>query len=889
MMEIRPVRALRCFITPLLAIILITAVFLSAASVCRSDDDVAVLARQIDDLKKDGRVREAIPLAARLVSIRESTHGPDHPATAVALMGLGNLYRMAGLFTDAEPLLKRALSIQERAPRGPDRPAVAQNLMLLAIVYTSTGRYAEAEPLLKRALDIRQRTQMQRPGAIAFNQVLLADVYHHVGREAEAESLLEDALNGWDKDQDLPPEAIAFSLTLIAKIYRTSGRYAEAEPLIQRSLAICEKGLGPDHPTVAFTLNNLAMIYRRTGRNADVESLYKRSLAIFRKSFGDNHPAISASLSNLAFYYGTTGGHQQAHSCFTSSLGIQDSLRESVFTLLTEKQKLSYMKTQEMTIHGYVSHTLSFPRSSAATVVDAFNAWLRWKGSVIEAQGRYLDALGASDDPKVRETFKELTALKRDIARLQLAGTGKTAPGDYARKMSELVKKKESVEPELMAASREFMLQKKAQTADVGTLSSALSRDSAYLDYARITLFDFRKRTWTEPHYLLFLLTPGETVEVQLIDTGASENVDRHINAYLGEMARAGREGVLPSEKKLKAEASVLYDILVKPVEPSLKGRKRLLVSPDGNLNLIPFEALVEPAGTYLIEDFLVSYVGAGRDMLKFAKAKLAGGESLIIADPDYDLGQKEVEKARSSAGLRSAGTKGHVSRDAAGMRFDRLPDTREEADTIEKILHDRFGQKVFNEQDKRALELVLFRVSSPKVLHLATHGYFLAEEETKQSEKAAELPLTGDPMQDTPITIENPMLRSGIVLAGANASLKEGKDEGMVTAEKVLGLNLGGTDLVVLSACQTGVGDIQSGEGVFGLKRAFILSGAKTLVMSLWSVPSKETVDLMTAFYALLSEGKTPSEALSQAKLTLMKQKPHPFFWAAFVLTGSP
>ncbi|OPX99122.1 MAG: CHAT domain protein [Syntrophorhabdus sp. PtaB.Bin047] len=872
-----------------LSVIIAVMMLLPDPSPGQSADNIAGLTRQIEELKKDGRVQEAIPLAARLVSVRESTHGPDHPVTAMALMGLGNLYRMAGRFTDAEPLLSRSLSIQERAPRGPDRPAVAQNLMLLAMVYTSTGRYAEAEPLLKRALDIRQRTQTQRPGAIAFNQVLLADVYHHTGRQADAESLLKKALEIWDRDQDLPPEAIAFSLTLIAKLYRKSGRYAEAEPLIERSLAICRKELGEDHPTVAFGLNNLAMIYRRTGRNAEVESLYRRSLAIFQKSFGDNHPAVSISFNNLAFYYGTTGRHHEAHSCFARSLGIQDSLRESVFTLLTEKQKLSYMKTQEMTIHGYVSHTASFPRSSATAVVDAFNAWLKWKGSVIEAQGRYLDALGTSEDPKVREKFKELTALKRDIARLQLAGAGKAASEDYTRRMSELEKRKASVEPELMAASREFMLQKKAQTADVGTLSSSLSRDSAYLDYARITRFDFRKRKWTEPRYMLFLLIPGETREVRLIDIGPSENVDRHINAYLKEMARAGTEGALPSEKKLKAEASALHDLLIRPVNPSLKGRKRLLVSPDGNLNLIPFEALVNPAGAYLIEDFLVSYVGAGRDMVKFAKATLAGGESLIIADPDYDLGQKEVEKARSSAGLRAADTKGHVSRDATGMHFDRLPDTKEEADTIEKILHGRFGQKVFNEQDKKALELVLFHMSSPKVLHLATHGYFLAEEKTKQSEKMGELPLTGDPLEDTPVTIENPMLRSGIVLAGANTSLKEGKDEGMVTAEKVLGLNLRGTDLVVLSACQTGVGDIQSGEGVFGLKRAFILSGAKTLVMSLWSVPSKETVDLMTSFYALLSEGKSPSEALRQAKLTIMKHKSHPFFWAAFILTGSP
>lgn len=148
---------------------------------------------------------------------------------------------------------------------------------------------------------------------------------------------------------------------------------------------------------------------------------------------------------------------------------------------------------------------------------------------------------------------------------------------------------------------------------------------------------------------------------------------------------------------------------------------------------------------------------------------------------------------------------------------------------------------------------------------------------------------MSADPLQEIPATIENPMLRSGIVLAGANTSLQEGKDEGMVTAEKIVGLDLKGTDIVILSACQTGVGDIQSGEGVFGLKRAFILSGAKTLVMSLWSVPSEETVDLMTSFYTFISEGYAPSEALRQAKLGIMKNKQHPFFWAAFVMTGSP
>jgi len=161
-------------------------------------------------------------------------------------------------------------------------------------------------------------------------------------------------------------------------------------------------------------------------------------------------------------------------------------------------------------------------------------------------------------------------------------------------------------------------------------------------------------------------------------------------------------------------------------------------------------------------------------------------------------------------------------------------------------------------------------------LLHLATHGCFLKEEAVKQDDNYL--------MQEQEIlpavNIENPMLRSGIVLAGINASLKEGRDDGMVTAEKILGLRLKGTDLVVLSACETGVGDVKNGEGVFGLKRAFILSGAKTLVMSLWSVPSEETTELMIDFYSFMEKGKTKSEALRQAKLNMMGKNPNPFFW---------
>jgi CHAT domain-containing protein/Flp pilus assembly protein TadD len=834
------------------------------------------------------RYAEAESLCRHSLAIFEKTLGKDHPDVAISLNNLAKLLETTGRYAEAEPLYRRSLAIKEKT-LGKDHPSVAISLNNLAELYRNTGRYAEAEPLYRRSLAIFEKTLGEDHPNVARSLNNLGLLYYTAGRYAEAEPLYRRSLAISERVLGKDHPDVAQSLNNLAALYRNTGRYADAEPLYRRSLTIYEKTLGPDHPDVALSLNNLGFLYDATGRHADAEPLYRRSLAIREKALGPDHPDVALALSNLGIYYGITGKHAEAHVLLNRSVTIQDSVRESTFTLLTEKQKLSYMKTQEGYVYGYLSHTLDYLRDDQAAVIDTFNTWLRWKGSVIEAQGRYLDALTTSDDPKVREKLKQLADVQREIAKLQLSGPVKMAPDEYRGKIAELQKKKESLESELMAMSKDFTVEKKARTADVKALSSIIPKDTVYLDYARIEPYDFQKKVFGKPRYLLFLFTPGDARKVRFTDIGPSEEVDRRISAYLKEMGRAKTEGSLPDEKKLRREASALYGLLIKPVEAFLKDKKHLLVSPDGNLNLIPFEALTTSSGAYLMEGYLISYVGAGRDMVKFAQSSLKGGTSLIFADPDYDLGQKGIEEAKSSSGVRTAHVRAPVSRDAKGMYFDRLPDTKEEANTIEKILKSKLGHEVVNCQNTKALEDILFTTSSPKVLHLATHGYFLTREETRQPLKMQDLSPAGDPLKAPSITIENPMLRSGIVLAGVNTSLKEGRDEGMVTAEKVLGLKLKGTDLVVLSACETGIGDIQSGEGVFGLKRAFILSGAKTLVMSLWSVPSKETMDLMTSFYALLSEGKTKAEALRQAKLAVMKKNPHPFFWGAFTVTGSP
>jgi len=374
------------------------------------------------------------------------------------------------------------------------------------------------------------------------------------------------------------------------------------------------------------------------------------------------------------------------------------------------------------------------------------------------------------------------------------------------------------------------------------------------------------------------------------IDIGEAENIDSIINDYIEKMKQASivynKHGISHGKGDLNAIAKMMYKVIMKPIEPYIKGKKHLYISPDSNLNLIPFEVLLDPDDKYLLEDYMISYIGAGRDIARFNDTTVTKNDALIMADPDYDMGLEEIEKVTNKLDIRVARVRGSVSKDADVLQFGRLPDTKEEADAIEKLLKGSYKLNVKNYQDKNALEEVLLQTDSTRIIHISTHGYFLKGEELKRL-SGRQSSFEMDKIRD--LGIENPMLRSGIVLAGANTSLKEKRDDGIVSAEKILGLKLKGTELVVLSACNTGVGEVQSGEGVFGLKRAFLLSGAKTLVMSLWNVPSKETTELMVDFYTLMAEGKSKAEALRVAKMRMMEKNPHPFFWGAFVMTGDP
>ena len=417
------------------------------------------------------------------------------------------------------------------------------------------------------------------------------------------------------------------------------------------------------------------------------------------------------------------------------------------------------------------------------------------------------------------------------------------------------------------------------------------------VEFVRIDAFDFQavpargESRWRPARYLAFVMAAKEPDSVQMLDLGEAGPIDRLIAEIRAGVTResdhdADRDMVkakrLPGRPAGDPVGRALRTALFDPLLGALSGRRRLLLAPDGDISRLPFEVLPNDDGRRLIDDYCISYLGCGRDVLRFQAQAGEAGEPVVAADPDFDLRDDTVPS-------RTGAAWGRQSRDLgeSEVSFDRLPATRGEGERIARLLKVRPWLRA------EVLETRLKQVRSPWVLHLATHGFFLADQgrdpdDVGLDRRAATWAASRGCGWRTRCCVR------GWRWPGATPGYRRGPlppeaEDGLLTAEDVTGLDLLDTELVVLSACNTGLGEVRTGEGVFGLRRAFVLAGAKTLVMSLWKVPDEETRELMEDFYRRILSGEPRAEALRNAQLALKAGQPHPYFWGAFICQGNP
>jgi CHAT domain-containing protein len=348
------------------------------------------------------------------------------------------------------------------------------------------------------------------------------------------------------------------------------------------------------------------------------------------------------------------------------------------------------------------------------------------------------------------------------------------------------------------------------------------------------------------PRYVGFLLQ--REAEPQWVELGEAASID----AAVAQLRSALRD---PTRQDVTALARALDERVMRPVRALLGSARQLLISPDGQLTLLPFAALVDEQNRYAVERYEISYLTSGRDLLRLQARVTSRSAPVILANPDFAAGE-----VAGSRGL-----------DLKDVRFRALPASEAEAREIGHLLPD--ARLLVG---TRATEAALDELAGPRVLHLATHGFFVEGE--VQANGPAE-----------PAHGFEGLLRSGIALAGANRKDVPSPQDGLVTALEFASLDLWGTKLVVLSACETGLGEVRAGEGVYGLRRAMVLAGSETQVMSLWKIDDHVTAGLMVAYYKQLLAGAGRAEAMRHVQLELLKdpKRGHPAYWASFIVSG--
>ncbi|MGG6240957.1 CHAT domain-containing protein [Nodosilinea sp. AN01ver1] len=856
-----------------------------------------------------------------------------------SLMGLGMIHLKMGDFVKAERLFNEVKEIYHTVlgaypSSKKESLEIASLYDQLGLIYKTIGGFDESRMLYELGLDISKELGSD-----------YADL--SVGDFDRSLYFYFKAIDIYKK---IKPNSIGLygSLFNLAGLCRVTGRPDVAKALLEESLQI--HAMNEESSFAAKALHSLAITNYLLGDYESAKKCCSESLKLYKKYFGEKHPDISLILFLMADAHVATGNIDEAFSFMKSSESILDESIGHIFSFNSEDSRTSYLQQIKCNLDFFISFLiLYFPRS-LSKLEFGFELVLRRKAIGIEVLVVQQNIFLAERYPHLKSRLNQLIQLRNLIGQKVLSGLDEEGISAHQKKLERWNQKKDQIEAELTRQIPEMDVTQKLRSVSLSEISASLPHNSTLLEFMRFRFHDFKaisekgqNQRYTE-HYAVFILSLNKVEPIQLVDLGEADLIDQMIKTfrvfithdreesnktlvnYGQEAAERHARAEIPLSSPLIHNGLELRAKIFDPLLPAIGNCKHLFLAPDGDLTLIPFEVLPTDCGQLLIDHYTISYLSTGRDFLRFNAPSSEPTLPIVAADPDFDLegsilGSTPSSESKEFMAVENANRSNRysqISRDFyKGMYFERLKGTSTEGKQIAKLLN----VKPWLGSDVRELRLKACR--SPKILHIATHGFFVKKTQsnffldepylnhlgTTQSfnEALGTLALNGfipvdrdgneifyERLSGLGIGLNNPLLRTGLALAGANTWLKNGilpedAEDAILTAEDVTAMNLMGTEMVVLSACETALGEVQPGEGVFGLRRSFVLAGAKTLVMSLWKVPDKQTQELMEDFYKRILAGQPRAEALRGAQLDMKKKYPNPYYWGAFICQGDP
>jgi CHAT domain-containing protein/tetratricopeptide (TPR) repeat protein len=857
-------------------------------------------------LAQQGDYSAARPYFEQALAIRDKTLGPDHPLTAVSLNTLGTLLSFQGDHAGARPHLEKALAIRQKV-LGPDHPHTARSLNNLAGALQSQGDYTAARPLYEQALAIYRKVLSAEHPATAETLNNLGTLLTHEGNYLAARPYFEQALAMWKKVYGIEQPDTATCMSNLGTILSFQEDYAGARLYHEQALAIRRKVLGAEHPATAESLNNLGLLLHSQGDYSGARSYYQEALKLFKLVLGVEHSDTAQVMNNLGALFQSQGHHVEARAYYDQALATTRKLLDVSAAGQSERQQRAMAKN----FRKYLDCYLSVASSTGVPPVVAYHVHLLWKGAVLT---RRIRRVGSDQNLQLADRFGEYESVCGRLAHLSTLKPYGSQRDEWQKNLESLTLQKEKLEIELAPRSEDIKRRTGMRQFTPGQLQQSLPQGTAVVDFLEYSHNlpppENEGRMKLERRLLAVVVRPDRAFV--RVDLGPSAPVSAAVEAWRKTDC---------SDRTAGAE---LRKLIWQPLEVHIADATTILISPDGVLARIPFAALPgKDSGKYLAEEHVIAVIPVPQLLPEMFDPRPESAQSLlVVGDVQFDAAGETTEVAANVGGekndvpatIRSAPRGGTIEEMLQGMRP--LPGTKDEAAAIKGMFGRRFPEA-------RATELVrsnategAFRTFAPKhrFLHLATHGYFTPKETTAVQQKAEER--MAGMFQHQDVTGWHPGLLSGLVLAGAKQKPDPMRDDGILTALEVAALDLSNVELAVLSACETGLGEVAGGEGILGLQRAFQTAGARSVVSSMWKVPDRATQMLMTKFYENLWDKKMPKlEALRQAQIWMLREVPKdkklrqevqrglgdtkaapeaigdgplpPYYWAGFVLSG--
>lgn len=858
-----------------------------------------------------GHYDEAIDYYKQEKSIIIEKQGVNSLPYSKVVNNLSVVYQTLGQNSQVENLLLEAVKIKKEL-LGEQDTSYAKSLNNLAQFYLSEGKFPQAESLFLQSLAIKKQQLITKDRSYLLTLVNLALLYRQIGDIQKCKSLLEEAYSsseGFFVEDDQDYINIIYNLGIV---YLQTGEATKASPLLEKIKKI-EK-ISPTDLTINLAQGqfNLAQLKIGLKQFKEAEVLLQTLQKNFKAKFSNSHPFYIQITRILGITYWMEEKYNDAYTCLGEAMkltelvydnkslnyaialhnyaGILKEIKEfdeaeenykksfdvykyqirKYFPYYSENEKTKFYLSLKEKFEMYNCFITERQPSNPKLVGDMYDFLLETKGILLNYSKNLKNSIYQSNDKQLINKYNNWVEKKEYIVKLYGQSKAERKQANVDLDSLEIVVN--NIEKELSLASSKFTSEKNNKEVTWRDIQARLKNNEAAIEIVR---FKFFNKGWVDSTYYAAMVLTSETKDYPLYLY--FQNGNDMDNVY---------QKNYKSLIKSKFPDKKSYKVFWSGIEDLIKDKSIVYLSADGVFNSININTLQREDGSYVIDNKMIYNVSSTKDILdlnshpnKYPSSPIA----TLFGNPKFNI----VNTAEKISTKEDGNTEDHLDNqidNQNSIEISELPGTKKEIENISKLLENN-KWKVNQYVGLEANESRFKKVKSTNLLHVATHGYFFNSLNNTKNDRIFGI--------DVEKANQNPLLRSGLLLAGASNSINldfgktESDENGVLTAYETLDLDLHSTNLVVLSACETGTGEVMNGEGVYGLQRAFLVAGAKSLIMSLWTVDDTATQELMTSFYSHWLNGESVSLSFRQAQISLKEKYKQPYYWGAFILLG--